>query len=221
VGLFLATGLAQLSAIMVANFSPPVRAASFLLGFRLFQLLTQFCSAPFYTKIPEMARHYAEDNKAILVRLAQRGMLISHGAFVVGFAVLLLGGDAALERVGSRTPFPAAGLLAAFGIACFLERLGAMHLQLVSVAHRIIWHTATIGFALIFAPVAWLAFPHVGETAIPLAQAAGYAGFYCWWSMRHSYALFQLGFPRFEWTTSLPALLGLLLSLGIRWLTGW
>ena len=132
--------------LVYAQFASPPAAASFLLGLKLFQALDQFSMTPFYTKIPLLNRLYAQDDKVALVRLAQRGMVVSLWTFVIGFSILAIIGPFGLSWLGAKVTLPPPEIVAVLGAAYFMLRFGAMHLQLYSTTNHIVWHIA--GFLL-------------------------------------------------------------------------
>ena len=84
------------------------------------------------------------------------------------------------------------------GYAFFAERYGAMHLQLYSVTNHIIWHIVNGISGLIYIFVSFLLFPFINIYAFPLGILIGYLSFYCWYSAKRSYGVFNLNFVNFE-----------------------
>lgn len=202
VGVFMSQGITQLSSLVYAQ-SPDSRSvASYLVGMRLMQVLNQFSQAPFSSKLPVLARYWAQRRVVDLVEFARRGMALTYWTFIGGFVVIGLAGPVALELIGSKTPFPSQSVWVALGVAILLERYGGMHLQLYTTANTIIWHIVNGVSGAIFAVSAWLLFDWFGVLAMPLGMIAGYALFYCWFSALHSYRQFQLRFFDFDVKTA-------------------
>ena len=198
IGHFMSYGLIQASGVLYAQVASATSIASYLLTLRLIQMVSAFSQAPFYSKLPAFARLFAEDKKSDLVALAKKGMRLSHWCYVAGFIGLGISGEPLLKFIGSNAEFPTNLLWSLMGLAFFVERYGAMHLQLYSITNHIIWHIAN-GFAgIIYIIVCLSLFNTVDVYAFPLGLIAGYVGFYAWYSAMHSYKIFGLSFMTFE-----------------------
>lgn len=211
VAVFMGFGTLHASGIVYAQIGSAIETASYLLALRLIQLVSGFSQAPFYTKLPQLARLRAQGHYQQQAQLAKRGMVWSYWTFVAGFVGVGLLADTLLEAVDSNTPFVSAGLWSLLGIAIFVERYGAMHINLYSTTNHIIWHVANGVSGLVFVAVSALLFPRIGVYAFPAGLLAGYLGFYAWYSALHSYRAFNLGFWTFERANMLPALAVVLL----------
>jgi hypothetical protein len=143
--------------------------ASFLVGSRIMFTLGQLANAPFYSRLPHLARHLVQHNLPAIRAGAGRGISLGLLTLAVPTAVLAFAGPAALRFLGSQTAFPAVGLWLLLGAAMFTERLGAMLIQLYSLSGDIRWHWANgITGALFIIGVVW-GFESLGEKAIPTA----------------------------------------------------
>lgn len=210
-GILMSYGLIQASGIIYAQIGNAASVATYLLGLRLIQTVSQFSQAPFYSKIPLFARLYAEGRRADLLKAAKRGMTFAHWTYVTGFVGLGLAGAPILRHIGSHAPFPGGLLWSLMGLAFFLERYGAMHIQLYSTTNHIIWHVANGGMGVIYLLTSCLLLKFIGVYAFAVGMIAGYLGFYCWFAAYHSYRAFSLKFMTFELRTSFaPSLLGVL-----------
>lgn len=210
-GILMSYGLIQASGIIYAQIGNAASVATYLLGLRLIQMVSQFSQAPFYSKIPLLSRLYAEDRRADLLRVAKRGMTFAHWTYVTGFVGLGLAGAPILSHIGSHAPFPEGLLWSLMGLAFFLERYGAMHVQLYSTTNHIIWHVANGGMGIIYLLTSCLLLQSIGVYAFVVGMIAGYLGFYCWFAAYHSYKAFNLKFVEFELQTSFaPFLSGVL-----------
>ncbi|WP_319435001.1 hypothetical protein [Mycobacterium sp. RTGN5] len=190
IGVFLSYGVIQSSGIIYAQVGSTASVASYLLGMRFMQILTQFATAPFYSKIPVYSRLYAEGKKEELLQIAQRGMRLSHWAFVVGFLGIEFVVQPLLKFIGSNAAFPSPLLWTLMGLAFFAERFGAMHIQLYSTTNKIIWHIANGVSGTIYLIVSLGLLKVIGVYAFPVGIIVGYYGFYSWYSAKHSYQEF-------------------------------
>jgi hypothetical protein len=205
-GVFMSYGLIQLSGVMYAQIESPAAVASYLLALRLIQAASQFSQAPFYTKLPVLATLRAQGNVTQQIKIAKRGMLLAYWTYIAGFLFLGFFATPILDLIHSNAKFVSPSLWALLGLAIFVERYGAMHIQLYSTTNHIIWHIANGVSGAIYVFVSLLLFPKIGVYAFPIGMLAGYVGFYSWYSASHSYRAFDLSFWRFERTTGLVPL---------------
>jgi hypothetical protein len=211
IGIMMSQGVVQLSAIGYAQLGSPAQVAALLFSLRILQILLSMCQAPFYSKIPHLARLYAEGRRDEQLRLASRGMALSYWVYAVGIVAIGLGLPPLLHRIGSHISFVDARLWFVIGLAYLVERFGAMHIQLYSLTNHIIWHRANGIAGAIYILVLWAAFRSLALYAFPLAIFAGYLGFYSWYAAIHSYRSFGMRFWHFEPRISMaPAALILL-----------
>lgn len=214
VGIGMSRGVAYASGIVFAQFASAGAAGSYLVAFRLMQALSEISQAPFYSKIPQLARLRSEGRFAAQIKLAARGMRLSHWTFVSGFVLLGIAGPSALRLVHSHVAFPAALLWFWMGLAVLAERYGAMHMQLYSTTNHILWHVANgiTGAITILATVALIF--SLGVYAFPIASLIGSMSFYSWYSARLVYRNFDIRFFPFELRTSVgPICVTLLFGL--------
>jgi hypothetical protein len=202
VGILMSAGVIQLSALLLAQRGSAAELASFLISLRMLQLLVTASQAPFYSKLPRLARMHAEGNGAEQLALATRGMALSYWAYAAGVVVIGTAAPSLLELVGSNAVFIPRSLWFLMGLAFFVERYGAMHIQIYSVTNDIIWHKANGLAGAVFLVVLWLGFEQLGLYAFPAGILAGYLGFYAWYAAAHSYRVLKTAFWSFELRTS-------------------
>lgn len=206
-GVLMSYGLIQATGVVYAQIGSSEKVASYLLGLRIINHLSRISQAPFYTKIPAMARFRAAGEIISQISLARRGMTIAYWTFTVGFVCLGVFADSLLKIIESNASFPGPLLWSLLGLAFFCERYGAMHIQLYSTTNHIIWHIANGISGILFITTALLLFPLIQVYAFPIAMLTGNLLFYDWYSALHSYRSFHLKFFQFETRTSLVPLL--------------
>lgn len=212
-GVLMSYGLIQASGLLYAQVGTSDAVASYLLALRFIQMISQFSQAPFYSKLPLLARMFAENRHKYLLEIAQKGMRLSYWSYISAFLILGLFGKTVLEVIGSNANFPEPFLWSLLGIGFFIERYGAMHLQLFSITNCIVWHIANGVTGLIFFVTSMLFFHKLDVYAFPVGIISGYLGFYAWYAALHSYKSFGLKFFPFEKLTSLVPLTTLVLYL--------
>lgn len=214
-GIAMSYGLVHATGIVYAQFGSVMDLASYMVALRIVQSVSSFSQAPFYTRIPLLARHHFDGNTREKVQVAERGMRISYWAFVLGFICAGLLANPLMKAIGSKASFVDPALWCLMGGALFAERFGAMHIQLYSITNRIIWHIANGISGVITLFVVLLAIDQFGVYSFPLGLLAGYLGFYCWYSAAHSYKEYRLKLVVFESKTSLVPLLVLLVYFAV------
>lgn len=197
-GIGLGFGVMRISSVVFANVLPSGEAASFLLGLRMMQMLSQFSQVPFYTKLPVLAGYRLTSRIRELEDLAATSMQRSYWIYVAGFGLLGLIGPAALKFVGSQTAFPSGLFWAILGAGILAERFGAMHLQLFSTTNRIVWHKANGMFSVGFILLLFGLVSSLGDLAYPVALSIANIGLYGPYSARHSYSALIAGNLEFE-----------------------
>lgn len=206
-GVFMSAGLIQASGLIYAQVGSAASVASYLLALRFIQSISLFSQAPFYSKLPMLAKLRAEGNLGEQVKLAKRGMQLSYWTYVIGFIGVGLMADNLLKYIGSNAEFVEPLLWSIMGLAFFVERYGAMHIQLYSTTNHIIWHIANGITGLIYMVISLALLSSIGVYAFPVAILVSYLGFYSWYSAKHSYRAFNLSFLRFEKATVFVPLL--------------
>jgi len=213
VGILMSVGIIQSSGLIYAQFAAPAAAASYLLLLRLMTALGPIAQAPFYSKLPLYAEMKGARRHAELLRAVMRGMTLAHWTFVVGALSILYIAFPLLHYLGSSVPTPSFPMMATLFLAFFVERYAAMHIQVYSLTHHIVWHiangvTGTLMIVLFFAFL-----PLLGPVAMPAAMLASYAGFCAWYTSRLSLKSLETGRWTFERPTSLAP--GIVLVIGL------
>lgn len=207
VGLLMSQGIVQASGVIFSQVGNPAQVAAYLLALRVMTVVSQFSAAPFYSKLPQLAKLQMSQQRPAQMVLAQRGMRLAHWTFVLGVGLVAVSAQPLLDLIGSRTAFVSHAVWALMCLAFFTERFGAMHLQLYSVTNHIVWHIANGVSGLLMIGLAMALFPALGLMALPLGMLLAYTGFYCVYCFGKSSKSFDFTLIGFERGVSLlPAL---------------
>jgi hypothetical protein len=188
----------QFSGMVYAQIADAGRVAAYLFSMHLLTAIRNFSMAPFYSKIPRLARLRARADLQELIRVSTRGMRLAHWTYVLLFVGVGLGAGAIIRLIGSNVDFIPVFLWAMFGAAGFVERFGAMHLQLYSTTNHIVWHIANGVTGTVFAVIAAVLFPIMDWYGFAVAYLAAYLAFYAPYTARLSYASMKITFLRLE-----------------------
>jgi len=217
-GFIVGAGLVQSTGIFYAQIGSAKNVAAYLLALSLIRALNQFSQSSFYTKIPVLSRLRVEGQLQKQQRVAERGMLWSFYTLAIGVIIIGMFGATLLEYIKSNTNFVDYRLWSLMGFAAFLERHGAMHIQLYSTTNHIITHIANgvTGFIFIFGVA--LSYGSLGIYSFPISQIVANLAFYNWYAVKHSYAAFRLKFWDFERKTAMVPFIALLLYFSMTML---
>lgn len=210
-GGFMAYGFIYCSSLIVAQVGETKEVASYLLSMRLIDSVAQFSMAPFYTKLPQLARKRAEGDIDGLVKIAKRSMSFAYWAFVLGFLFVAFFAAYLLESIRSNASFVQPDMWALMGFSYFIHRYGAMHVQLYSTTNHITSHIADGVSGIMFIGVSVVLFQYIGLYALPIGLISGYLGFYAWFSACQSYRAINTGFFTFERYVLFPPMIILLI----------
>mgnify|MGYP006891163128 CR=1 FL=1 len=219
VGILMSTGIIQASGLAYAQIASPADAAAYLLLLRAMTAVSQIAQAPFYSKLPTMAALRGKGEIAELAKVAIRGMALANWTFVAGALGLVATGPILLNLIGSSVHLPAYVISAVLVLAFFVERYSAMHIQIYSLTHHIVWHVMNGVTGVLMIVYASGMYPFIGRIALPLAMLFGYLTFFAW--RGSALSLRSLDYKRraFEVRTTIwPASVLLATLFGLYWL---
>ncbi|WP_369328909.1 hypothetical protein [Danxiaibacter flavus] len=199
---FMSVGLYNLTGVVYAQIGSSPAVASYLLVMRIISQIRDISMAPFYSKIPLMARLRVQHDIKGLVKLVQRGMLLSHLVFVVGFVTVGLFANQLLTLIHSKVEFVDQTMWLLMGVAFFIHRFGAMHMQVYLSTNHVISHIADGISGILYIVSTLMLARYIGIYAIPIGMLIGYLGFYAWYAAKFSYKSLQVNFLNFEKLTS-------------------
>ena len=212
-GVLLSQGIIQASGVVYSQLAPAAQVASYLLALRIVTTISQFSAAPFYSKLPRLATLHARGDRAEELALAARGMALAQWSLVAGIVAVALGAHTVLESIHSAIAFVSPDVWAVMGLAFFVERFGAMHLQLYSLTNHIVWHIANAVTGILMIGLSVILYPLFGLIALPTSMLVAYSGFYSLYAFNKSSNLFCFNFFDFERKACLPSLFILIIVL--------
>ncbi len=198
-------GAQHSSGLIYATMGPKERLASYLLGIQVFNIIRASSMAPFYTKLPVLARMSAEGRVGEVRATAGAGMVRSYWVFVAWAAGAGILVPYILDSIGSKTRFPSDLLWGGITIGGLLERFGGMHQNILAAFNVVRSHWAGLGFLVVYLGFVLGLIRALDVLAFPVAMIAGHVLFYSWYSGRHSYRALGTTFLGFERTKFLPA----------------
>lgn len=206
-------GLTNLSGIVYGQVGNAASVAAYMIALRIITEIRNISNAPFYSKVPLMARLRAEGNYPKLTQVAQRGMLLAHIVYVGGAIFVGLFFNSFLHVIGSKISFVEPRLWILLSVAFYVHRYGALHMQLYNTTNHIISHILDAIAGTLFIVTALLLVNKVGVYAIPVGMLVGYLGFYAWAAAYYSLKSINVNFFKFEYKVSaIPACLFIIYS---------
>ena len=205
-GLGMAMGSVPLQAtgLFFAQIGTSERVAEYMLSLNLLGAIRGFAMAPFYSRIPVLARLRAEGALSELIGISKRGMFWSYWTLVGLLVVFGVAGSELLSALGANAGLVPAPVWGAFGVAFLAERYGAMHLHVYSTTNHIVWHTANGVTGVLMLALSLAGFLAFGVMGFPLAMAISYLGFYVPYVVPKSLKSIERGVLDFD----LPAIAG-------------
>jgi hypothetical protein len=221
IGVLMSFGIIQLSGIAYTQIVSTDEAAKYLFALRVIQIISQFSQAPFYSKLPELAKLRSQGLVTEQLVVAKKGMRLAHWTFVVGFLGVLLVVQPILSFIGSKTQFVSMNMWILMGAGYLAERVGAMHIQLYSTTNHIIWHIANglTGLAMLVLSV--VLYGWLGAVALPLAMLVSYLCIYTPMAFYYSSRAFKFNSVEFELSVSVAPVLLVFFSVLIIYITGY
>lgn len=204
VGVMMSQGIIQASGIVYGQLAAAADVAAYLLALRIITTISQFSQAPFYSKLPTLGMLYTQGDTSEQLRVAQRSMLMASAVFTAGTMVVAVTAQPLLDMINSKVLFVSAGVWLLLAWAFFIERVGAMHIQLYSLTNHIVWHIANGITGMAMLGLGWLLFPNWGLAAFPAAMLLAYGLLYTTYAMFLTSRAFKFTLWRFEARASLP-----------------
>jgi len=197
-GMLMSVGLLQVTNMIFAKDGKSAEVATYLLGYNLIRQISGFSQAPFYSRIPLLAKLRAQNDIETLTAVAKKGMSITYWCFTGLIIFIGLFGKYGLPYIKSNVNFPTQFLWAIMGFGILIERFGAMHIQLLSTTNKIIWHIANSVTGVVFLAIFFIGKQYLGLYIFPVALIGSNLAFYAWYCAVHSYRSINVTFFEFE-----------------------
>ncbi|MEO7216485.1 hypothetical protein [Mucilaginibacter sp.] len=199
---FMSVGLTNLTGLIYAQVGNTAAVAAYLLALRIINQVKEISMAPFYSKLPLLAILRVKNDIPQLIKTVKRGMLLSHIVFLFGFIGVGLFINPLLILIHSHVQFVDQKLWLLLGVAFFIHRFGAMHMQVYLSTNHIISHIADGISGIMYIVSSLILIHYIGIYAIPVGMLVGYLGFYAWYAAKYSYQSLNVTFWAFERGTS-------------------
>ena len=204
-GVLMSYGVVQVSGIIVAQFGNSAQTASYLLSIKLIDLVKNFSNAPFYSQIPYMNQLFLLKDKKSLLTLAFERIKYSLLILTVSLGIIIIFGNDILTLLSSNVKLVNNDIFIILLLAAFVERYGALHIQLYSLSNNIIWHIANGVTGTLYLVITYCLINLGTELifAFSIALLISYIVFYSWYASYKSYAFYKMNFIKTEYQTTL------------------
>lgn len=174
VGIFMSVGLIHLSALAAANYLSTGEAASYLLALQFIRSISAFSQVPFYTKIPVLAKLYAQDKKTDIYDIAFKSEVQSLAFFSFCCLVAGLLFPILETHFSFNAAMPEGDLWVLLSIGILIERAGAIHIQIYSLTNHIIWHYVNGVTGVFMVAIFLILIENLGVLAFPVSLLVSY-----------------------------------------------
>lgn len=210
VGIWFGAGVINSTGFAYAQIADANAVGGYLLALQLINAVVMFSTAPMQSKLPRLNRLRTEGRHNELECLAQSGMRVGYWTFVLGAIGIAMIVPEIVYWLKSDIDFVTPLIWCTLAIAFFVQRYGAMHLQLYTTTNHVIWHVANGITGVIQIISCIILYPWLESYAFPVSFLLGYVSFYSWYIGSYSYAILSLDWWSFERRTSFPPFLTLL-----------
>lgn len=199
-GAFLSTGSRQGGGVALAQLASPAVAAGYLLAQNIISVIMMLSAAPTQSVIHKMAGHFARDETASHIALAENARTKSLWIITVlaGFVALAL---LPLEWFGWSNAMVEPTVWAMLAVGLFVQRYGAAHLQHYTITNHVIWHWldgigGTVNIVLCIVLI-----PKLGAEGAALAYLISMFPAYLWVPTRLATKRFDMRWPQTDLRT--------------------
>jgi hypothetical protein len=200
VGSLMSVNIVRLSGFYYAQFDIlSDTLPGYLFSVKLFSMIKDFISIPFYSKLPQYAKLYARQSFRALLASTKRTMRLSHILYLTALFFILNFGELAFSLIRSNVQFPSEYMILIFGIAYMFINYGSMHLQLYTLSNDVKWHIADGIAGSISLLIMVILFQQLKILSFPVGMLIGNMGFYALYSSRLSYNHFSLNFKKYDY----------------------
>tara|TARA_R110000868_G_scaffold383578_12_gene650755 strand:- start:7686 stop:9071 length:1386 start_codon:yes stop_codon:yes gene_type:complete len=192
-------GVIILSGIIYSQYAKNAALlAEYLITLRFYAVIKGVSQAPFYSKIPLLAKLRAQGDLEKWLSKAKRGMTMGNFLMVSGIVGLGITGDLLFDLIDSSIDFPSLELWGLMGFAYLLQRYGAMHTQLYMTTNKVNNHISDSVSGALFLCISLLLFNQFSVFAFPIGMIFGYGLFYCEYAAYFSFKVIPESFWKFE-----------------------
>ena len=201
-GVIMHSGIFRLTPVFFAQLSSDAMLmASFGLTFKLMTTIVDLSKAPFYSKLPKLAKKFFSDFENAYLLIKNRFFL---SLLLFSITVILIGafGSKILLLLDSKTELCSELFWVCLGIGFFVERYSAMHLNIYTLSNHIIWHKMYFISGVLYIIFMSLFVNFLPESnklyAFPISLFLSELFFSTWYSAKHSIKLLKSSFYDFE-----------------------
>lgn len=159
----------NISAILVNHYFTPTVSASFLFTKRIFDIIERFTMTTFNSRLPVIAKIRGQGNLNKLIPFLRQTQWISYGVFILGYVILLIGGENILTLIDSNVTLGSFSLIILFSISKFISRWSGMTLSISNQSNHVVEHINAIITSVVYFSVIFLGIKYIGLEVFPLA----------------------------------------------------
>ena len=203
----------HISAILVAQLFSPTASASFLFTKRIFDIIENFTMTTFNARVPAIAKYRGQGNFDKLMPYLRQTQYISYGVFLLGYIILLVGGEHILSLISSNVSLGTSSLIILFSFASFFSRYGGMSLAISNQSNHIIEHINALVGSTVFFITIFLFYESFSINVFPFAQIVAFL-FVIYLFIKNVYPTLHTTFWQYEKKVFIP-ILGILILINL------
>jgi hypothetical protein len=164
----------HVSAILVAQFLTPSMSASFLFTKKIFDIIENFTMTTFQARLPMITKYRGQGDFKAFMPYVRQTQYISYGVFLVGYTLLITGGEYILGLVSSNVNLGSYILIIFFSLAAFISRWSGMTAAISNTSNHVIDYINLPIVSFIYLSIIYLFHDELGVNVFPLAALFGY-----------------------------------------------
>lgn len=193
----------HISVILVAQLFSPTISAGFLFTKRIFDIIENFTMTTFNARIPTIAKYRGQGKFTTLLPYLRQTQYISYGVFIVGYMILLIGGEYILSLIDSNVNLGSYSLIILFSFASFFSRYGGMSLAISNQSNHVIEHINAIVGSTVFFITIYFFYESLSINVFPFAQSIAFL-FVIYLFIRNVYPTLHTTFWNYEKKVFIP-----------------
>ena len=145
------------SALLIAQWFPPLISASFLFTKRIFDILEKFTAMTYMARLPNIAQLRSRGLHSDLNTYLRQTMILSFAVFISGYLAFITIGDFILGFIQNNVNLGSTALIILFSFSSLISRWTGIMMSVSDQSNNIIEHkNALIIFAVFFTSIMFL-----------------------------------------------------------------
>jgi len=159
----------HMSVLIVSQFFSPAISASFLFTRKVFNIIENFTMITFQARLPVIAKYRGIADFDKLIPFLKQTQYITYGVFLLGYIILITGGEYILSFLNSNVRLGSHALIILFSFSTFMTRWGGMTLAISNQSNNVVEHINAVVVITVYSLIVFLGFVSLGVEVFPFA----------------------------------------------------